>query len=472
MNLAQRLGARRQEPETAIATPGGAPVVPVPIQKLNTAPTTSTLLGQHAAMVPHHSLQRISVGGSSREIANLAAKLHAKVIDRLDVASIASMGASEVRQRISALVDQISAADRISMTDHERELVVSSLFDELLGLGPLEAILSDDSISDILVNGANTIFIEKRGKLLLVDAKFRDDQHLLHTIQRIVSRIGRRIDESSPMVDARLPDGSRVNAIIPPLAVDGPSLSIRRFGSKPFEAGDLLKHGAVNEAMMDYLSQAVRQHCNMLITGGTGAGKTTMLNVLSSFIPHDERIVTIEDSAELRLAQPHVVRLEARPANLEGKGEISIRALVKNSLRMRPDRIVIGEVRGAEVLDMLQAMNTGHDGSLATIHANSTRDAIGRLTTMLGLSGTTLNEETMKTMIGRAVHVIVHVSRFKDGRRRVTGISEIAGQMGSTIQLHDVFVYERSGVAADGTVLGQHKQLARSTIVGVTGDAS
>jgi pilus assembly protein CpaF len=311
-------------------------------------------------------------------------------------------------------------------------------------------------VSDVLVNGHDRVFVEREGRLMLTDVRFRDDRHLLHTIQRMVARIGRRIDESSPMVDARLPDGSRVNAVIPPLAIDGPSLSIRRFAQRPLTGEELVKNGALSADMLAYLRLAVRARCSILVSGGTGAGKTTLLNLLSSFISKRERIITAEDAAELRLQQPHVVRLEARPANLEGKGAVSIRDLVKNALRMRPDRILVGEVRGAEVLDMLQAMNTGHDGSMATVHANSPDDAMNRLMTMLGMTGTPLAETTMASMIARSVHVVVQVARMQDGKRRITSIAEVAGQAGAAITLHQVYGFERTGTTSDGTVIGRH----------------
>src|SRR5262249_17759911 len=297
-----------------------------------------------------------------------------------------------------------------------------------------------------------------------VDVRFRDDRHLIHTIQRMVAKVGRRVDESSPMVDARLPDGSRVNAIIPPLAIDGPSLSIRRFGARPLMAQELVRSGSCSNEMMAYLQQAVRAKCTILIAGGTGAGKTTMLNALSAFLPPGERILTIEDAAELRLAQPHVIRLEARPPNLEGKGEVTIRDLVKNALRMRPDRIVVGEVRGAEVLDRLQAMTPGPEGSLATIHANSADDAISRLMTMLGMAGTAFSEETMATLISRALHIVIHISRMQDGKRRITGISEVVGQNATQIRMHQVFAFERSGLTSDGGIIGRHVQKAASQL--------
>ncbi|MBX7102175.1 MAG: CpaF family protein [Myxococcaceae bacterium] len=405
-----------------------------------------------------------SFQGPSAALQSLSARFHQLVLERLDLAVVGQLGPQELQQRLAQSVDQLAVSERAVLSAEEKRHIVESVFHELVGLGPLETLLKDPSISDILINASDVVFVERAGKLERVPVRFRDDRHLINIIQRIASRVGRRIDESSPMVDARLADGSRVNAVIPPLAIDGPSMSIRRFGSRPLDASALARNGAMSAEMLEYLSVAVRSRCSILIAGGTGAGKTTMLNALSSFIPEDERIITVEDAAELRLMQPHVVRLESRPANLEGKGEVAIRDLVRNALRMRPDRIVVGECRGAEVLDMLQAMNTGHEGSMSTVHANNTRDVVSRLTTMLGMAGTALSEETMKTIISRAVHLIVHVSRFSDGRRRVTGISELTGQMGATIQLHDVFVFERTGTGANGAILGTHKQLAKTAL--------
>ena len=404
------------------------------------------------------------VQDSARDLASITAGLHSRILDKLDLAVVAQLSAEDLRTRLKIIVEQVILAERLAVSDSEREAVVVSVLDELTGHGPIETLLNDPTISDVLVNGYDKVFIERAGKLVKVDVRFRDDRHLIHTIQRMVAKVGRRVDESSPMVDARLPDGSRVNAIIPPLAVDGPSLSIRRFGSKPLEAKDLVRNGAMTEEMVRYLEIAVKAKCSILIAGGTGAGKTTLLNMLSAYIPSDERIISAEDAAELRMLQPHVVRLEARPPNLEGKGEVTIRDLVRNALRMRPDRIVVGEVRGGEVLDMLQAMNTGHDGSLATIHANSAEDAVSRLMTMLGMTGTTFSEETMATLISRAVHVIMHVSRMQDGKRRITAISEIGAQTGTQIQLVPIYTYERTGLSADGTVLGRHVQRNHTTL--------
>jgi pilus assembly protein CpaF len=394
------------------------------------------------------------------DLASIAARLHAKVLDRLDLAAVAQLSPDELRHRLRTIIEQQALADGVMVSSTELAALVDQTLDELTGHGPLEVLLADPTVSDVLVNGHDRVFVERDGKLALTDVRFRDDRHLLHTIQRMVARIGRRIDESSPMVDARLPDGSRVNAVIPPLAIDGPALSIRRFSQKRLDGQELVARGALSAEMLNYLHLAVRARCSILVSGGTGAGKTTLLNLLSGFISKRERIITVEDAAELQLQQPHVVRLEARPANLENKGAVAIRDLVKNALRMRPDRILVGEVRGAEVLDMLQAMNTGHDGSMATIHANSPDDATSRLMTMLGMTGTPLTEATMASMIARSVHVIVQVARMQDGKRRITGIAEVLGQDGTRIPIHPVFGFERTGTTSSGTVLGRHVQLA------------
>jgi pilus assembly protein CpaF len=402
---------------------------------------------------------------SREDMASLAQRLHQKILDRLDLAAVSELSAEDLRARLRTIVEQLVVAERIAMSAHEQAALVSQILDELTGHGPLEGLLHDPSVSDVLVNRFDQVYVERHGKLSLTDVRFRDDRHLIHTIQRMVARIGRRIDESSPMCDARLPDGSRVNAIIPPLAIDGAALSIRRFSAKALSGDDLVDAGALSTDMLNYLHLAVRARCSILISGGTGAGKTTMLNMLSGFVSKRERIITVEDAAELRMQQPHCVRLESRPPNLEGKGQVTIRDLVKNALRMRPDRIIVGEVRGGEVLDMLQAMNTGHDGSMATVHANSPEDSMSRLMTMLGMTGTPLAEDTMATMITRAVHVVVQVSRMQDGKRRVTGISEVIGNTGSAIQLHSVFKYERTGTSSDGAIIGRHVQTA-STMLG------
>ncbi len=382
-------------------------------------------------------------------------ELHRRVVDKLDLPTIEKLAPAQLKEELRAVLAASVADAQAPLNGAERERMVQELLDELTGLGPLEPLLRDGTISDILVNGYATVYIERSGKLELTPARFRDDAHLAQIIGRIVARVGRRVDETSPMVDARLPDGSRVNAIVPPLAVDGPVLSIRRFGVSPLRIRDLLDNGALTPEAMAFLGACVRAKLNVLISGGTGAGKTTLLNALSAFIPGDERIVTIEDSAELQLQQRHVVRLETRPANIEGKGEIVARDLVRNSLRMRPDRIVVGEVRGGEVLDMLQAMNTGHEGSMTTIHANTARDALTRLEAMVGMSGVPLSDSATRQMISRALNVIVQLNRGTDGRRRLTSVAEITGTEGPAITMQELFRFEQLGVDASGRVLGE-----------------
>ncbi len=385
----------------------------------------------------------------------LKGELHRRLVDKLDLETIDKLPRDQLNDELRGILAAVVAGTDLPLNKQERERLIEELLDEVTGLGPLEPLLRDLTISDILVNTYGTVYVERRGKLELVPVRFRDNQHLMHIINRIVSRVGRRVDETSPMVDARLADGSRINAIVPPLAVDGPCLSIRRFGATPLRARDLVSTGAMAPAMAAFLAACVQARLNLLITGGTGTGKTTMLNALSSFIPETERIVTIEDSAELRLQQRHVVRLETRPSNIEGKGEIIARDLVKNSLRMRPDRIIVGEVRGGEVLDMLQAMNTGHEGSMATVHANTPRDALSRLEAMLGMSGVPLSEQSMRQTVARALNVIVHLTRGADGKRRVTNIAEITGVEGSVVTLQELFRFEQRGIDKDGKVLGE-----------------
>jgi pilus assembly protein CpaF len=348
-------------------------------------------------------------------------------------------------------------AEGVALSIIERDRLVNEVHHELFGLGPLEPLLADPTISDILVNSYANIFIERRGKLEKTAISFKDDEHLMRVIERIVSTVGRRIDEAQPMVDARLTDGSRVNAIIPPLAIDGPVLSIRRFGTDPLKMNALIENGALTKEIAMLFEMCVKARLNIIISGGTGAGKTTLLNALSAYIPTDERIVTIEDSAELQLQQPHVVRLETRPPNIEGKGEVSQRDLVRNALRMRPDRIVIGEVRGGEAIDMLQAMNTGHDGSLTTIHANSPRDSLGRLETMIQMTGMRLSDRAMRQQVASAVHLVIQVARLTDGTRRITSISEITGMEGETVTMQEIFQFERTGVDSMGKVLGRFR---------------
>src|SRR5882757_6710645 len=384
----------------------------------------------------------------------LKIRVHNRLLETLDVSKLDALEPAMVSGKVtSAINDTLNDEGRL-LTDIDRARLISEIKNELLGLGPLEPLLHDDDITDILVNGHSQVYVEKFGKLHRTDVTFQDDQHLMLIIDRIVSQVGRRVDESSPMVDARLRDGSRINAIIPPLALDGPSLSIRRFGKHRFDIGALVEKEALTWDLVEFLLAVVRARLNVIVCGGTGSGKTTMLNCLSAFVPEDERIVTIEDSADLSLQQPHVVRLETRPHNLEGRGEVTQRDLVKNCLRMRPDRIVLGEVRGAEVFDMLQAMSTGHDGSIATIHANSPRECLGRLEMMMLLSGVSIPQRAMRQQIASALNIIVHVSRLSDGSRKVMKISEISGMEGEMIMMQDLFEFRRTGIGPGGEVLG------------------
>jgi pilus assembly protein CpaF len=381
-------------------------------------------------------------------------QIHRQLVDKLELSKLDRFAPEALRGELRATVQRAVALSGAQLNRIEQERMTQELLDEITGLGPLEPLLADPTISDILVNRYDVCFIEREGKLHEVPVRFRDNDHLLQIINRIVSRVGRRVDETSPMVDARLPDGSRVNAIIPPLALDGPSLSIRRFGVRPLQASDLVANNTLTEEILKFLASAVRAKLNVLISGGTGSGKTTLLNALSRFIPDTERIVTIEEAAELQLQQRHVVRLETRPPNIEGKGAIIQRDLVRNSLRMRPDRIIVGEVRGAEVLDMLQAMNTGHEGSMSTVHANSPRDAMGRLSAMVSMSGVAFSESALSQTLARALDLIVHKARGTDGHRRVTSITEITGTEGNVITMQDIFTFEQEGVDDKGNIVG------------------
>ncbi|HVF21632.1 MAG TPA: TadA family conjugal transfer-associated ATPase, partial [Pyrinomonadaceae bacterium] len=387
----------------------------------------------------------------------MKSRLHRTLINRMDLTKLSTLSPEQVHAEVSRLAESVLAQEAMPLSVSERERLVNDVQHELFGLGPLEPLLKDPTVSDILVNSHDTIYIERRGKIEATNIRFKDDDHLMRVIERIVSSVGRRIDESSPMVDARLQDGSRVNAIIPPLSIDGPVLSIRRFGSDPLKMAALVEKNALTKDIADMLQMVVHARLNILISGGTGAGKTTLLNALSAYIPENERIVTIEDSAELQLQQPHVVRLETRPPNIEGKGEVTQRDLVRNALRMRPDRIVIGEVRGGEAIDMLQAMNTGHDGSLTTVHANTPRDALARLETMIQMTGMRLSDRAMRQQVASALNLVVQVARMSDGSRRVTSISEITGMEGETITMQEIFMYERSGVDQQGQVLGRFR---------------
>src|SRR6187399_191482 len=383
--------------------------------------------------------------------------VHRKLLTRLNLEKLATSERSKVEGEIRVLVSSLIAETGIPLSVGERDAILGDVLDEVFGFGPLEPLLRDKTISDILVNTHKMVFVERRGKLEAVPAAFQDDQHLLRVIDRIVSGVGRRIDDSSPMVDARLPDGSRVNAIIAPLAVDGPLLSIRRFPAERLQADDLVNFKALAPNMLEFLRHCVAAKLNVLVSGGTGAGKTTLLNVLSSFISERERTVTVEDAAELQLHQDHVARLETRPANVEGKGAIRQRQLVMNALRMRPDRIVIGEVRGEEALDMLQAMNTGHDGSLTTVHANTPRDALTRVETMIAMGATNLPEKAMRHQIASAIQIVMQQTRLSDGTRKVTSISEITGMEGDIITMQEIFLFEKLGVNQDGKVIGRFR---------------
>ncbi|MFN3200740.1 MAG: CpaF family protein [Bradymonadia bacterium] len=402
---------------------------------------------------------------AGRNLDEIRGRLHQQVIDRLDLTAVANLPREQLRGRLRDLVERLVQSEGLNLSSTEREAVIVGILDEITGLGPLEPLLADPNVSDILVNGPDTIYVERGGRLEQVETRFRDNAHLANTISRIVGQVGRRIDESSPMVDARLADGSRVNAIIPPLALDGPALSIRRFGANPLTHRDLVNFRALTPEMMNYLKAAVRSKCNILISGGTGAGKTTLLNALSNFVPASERIITLEDSAELRIQQAHVVRLESRPPNIEGRGQVTIGDLMKNALRMRPDRIVVGEVRGGEALDMLQAMNTGHEGSMGTLHANNPSDALQRLMTMITMSGVKLGPEALTQIIGRSLHVIVQASRLPDGQRKITSITEILGFQGEEVQTNEVFIFAQTGVDEKGTIYGEHQYVAESQML-------
>jgi len=381
-------------------------------------------------------------------------EIHRTLISKLDLEKLSRVNSSQARQAVAGIVKEIIAEQRVPLNFDEQEKIQADLLDEVFGLGPLEPLLRDSKISDILVNDKDHVFIEKGGLLQRVDTTFRDDRHLLQIIDRIVSRVGRRVDESSPMVDARLPDGSRVNAIIPPLALDGPSLSIRRFGTGPLAANQLVQLKSVSPEMMEVLSSAVKARISILIAGGTGSGKTTFLNILSQYIPRGERLVTIEDAAELRLAQENIVRLETRPPNIEGLGAIKQRQLLVNCLRMRPDRIIMGEIRGEEAFDMLQAMNTGHEGSMTTIHANTPRDAISRLESMVAMGNMNMPEKSVRQQIASAITIVVQAARMSDGTRKITSVSEITGMEENVISMQEIFNFTKKGIGPDGKVIG------------------
>ena len=425
--------------------------------RLKKKPEPATGSFTTAAATPTRQVVQLPGAGNADSYHELKHELHQKLIEKIDLATIEKLPREQLRDELRLILNQLLAVSDLPLNRVEREQMVEELLDEVTGLGPLEPLLADTTISDIMVNGYATCYIERFGKLELTPIRFRDNAHLQQIIMRIVSRVGRRIDESSPMADARLPDGARVNAIIPPLAIDGPVLSIRRFGGSPLRVKDMIAINSATPEMLAFLAACVKAKLNCLISGGTGTGKTTMLNALSSFIPENERVLTIEDAAELQLQQRHVVRLETRPPNIEGKGEVIARDLVKNALRMRPDRIVIGECRGGEVLDMLQAMNTGHEGSMTTVHANTPRDALSRVEAMVGMGGIQMSEALIRQTIARSLNVIIQLSRGTDGKRRITSIAEITDIQAGVITMQEIFKFEQQGVDAAGKIIGEFR---------------
>jgi pilus assembly protein CpaF len=394
---------------------------------------------------------------SAFQYQELKFSIHRKLLDRINLEAVYAMPGDKVRQEIRPSIAKLVNEEKTPLSMAEKDRLIEEVLDEVFGLGPIEPLLRDNTVSDILVTTPRLIYVERHGKLEQTNIEFKDDAHLMRIIERVVSRVGRRIDESSPMVDARLPDGSRVNAVIPPLAVDGPLLSIRRFSKDPLQPADLLRNLSLTEGMLELVKGCVKARLNVIISGGTGAGKTTFLNMLSGFIPSNERIVTIEDAAELQLRQTHVARLETRPPNVEGKGAVVQRHLLINALRMRPDRIIVGEVRGEEALDMLQAMNTGHDGSLTTIHANSPRDAISRLEVMIGMASSNLNVRSIRQQVSSAIDLFIQCTRMSDGTRKVTYVTECLGMEGDLVTTQDIFLFERTGMSSDGRVLGRFR---------------
>ncbi len=394
---------------------------------------------------------------STSSLQELEDRLHRRLMEMINLRNLEKLPLQQARDQVAGQLRNMIQEERVALNDDERQLIVSDIQNEIFGLGPIEPLLADPTVSDILVNRHDMCYVERHGKLDRTDVRFRDDDHLMRIIQKIASDVGRRIDESSPMVDARLADGSRVNAIIPPLALDGPVLSIRKFSVDPLRSDDLIRFRSLTPDMAAFMEAAVKARINIIISGGTGSGKTTLLNVVSGFIPDNERIITIEDSAELQLQQPHIVRLETRPPNIEGKGEVRQRQLVRNALRMRPDRIVVGEVRGDEALDMLQAMNTGHDGSLSTIHANTARDALTRLEHMVGMSGVPIPPLVVRQQIAAAIHLVIQTERMPDGRRVISSIQEITGMEQSVVNMQEIFAFHRKGIDPRGKVLGEFR---------------
>jgi pilus assembly protein CpaF len=444
----KKLSNTATAPPLPPASPGTAATAP-PTTNAKPPSGPKPLSGSHAAAPKAKPVKE-----KVEQFNALKMRLHRKLIDQLDLTRLVG-DEDTLRNQVRELVSQLAEQENTLLNFNERQRLINEVLDETFGLGPLEVLLTDPLISDILVNGPKQVYIERRGRLEITEVEFRDNSHLMHVIDKIVSAVGRRCDETSPLVDARLQDGSRVNAVIPPLAIDGASLSIRRFGADPLKWDDYINYKSVTPEMRDFLEACVKSHLNVLVVGGTGCGKTTLLNNLSSFIPDTERIVTIEDAAELALRQPHVVRLETRPPNIEGKGRITIRDLLINSLRMRPDRIVVGECRGPETLDMLQAMNTGHDGSLTTIHANSTRDAVARVETMVMMAGFELPIKAIRQQFASAINVIVQAQRLTGGARKLISITEVTGMEGEIITMQDIFAFEQLSVNRSGKAIGQ-----------------
>ncbi|WP_421931306.1 CpaF family protein [Phenylobacterium sp.] len=433
-----------------------SPAKPVVLEVVETeAPAPAPTPERVAAVAAAASAASTALAES--QMLDIKLKLHAQLIEELDLSKLEKVGEKEIRRQVMALIGDFARAERLALNTAELEELGSSVYDEMMGLGPLEPLLKDDSINDILINGPFQVYVERRGELEPTAVRFRDNDHLLRIVNRIVAGVGRRIDESQPMVDARLPDGSRVNAAIAPIAIDGACVSIRKFSKKPYTLEKLVDVGAMPQCVADFLHGAIKARVSTVISGGTGSGKTTLLNALSAAISHKERLITIEDAAELQMQQPHIVRLETRPPNIEGKGEIRQRELVKNALRMRPDRVILGEVRGEEAFDMLQAMNTGHEGSMATIHANTPRDAITRLEQMVAMSGMKLSPEAVRGQIASAVGLIIQIMRLSDGKRKLMSVTEITGMEGQVVQMQEIFFFNRLHTSADGAVHGEFR---------------
>ena len=431
------------------------PAAPEPVAE--TAPSPLPMLPAKAKVEPAPAPAPVAASTTGPDSLDVRMRLHAKLIDEIDLAKLDKLGKSDIHQQVKNLVGDFVKAERLPFNTAEVDALGESVFDEMTGMGPIEPLLKDETITDILINGPFQVYIERRGELELSPVRFRDNEHLLRIVNRIAAGVGRRIDESSPMVDARLADGSRVNAAIGPITLDGAAVSIRKFSKKPYDLDKLVEFGAMPACVAEFLHGAIASRVSTVISGGTGSGKTTLLNALSAAISHKERLITIEDAAELQMQQPHVVRMETRPPNIEGKGEIRQRELVKNALRMRPDRVILGEVRGEEAFDMLQAMNTGHEGSMATIHANNPREAVTRLEQMVAMGGMKLSQDSVRGQIASAVGMIVQVMRLSDGKRRLTSVAEITGMEGNVVQMQEIFAYHRLHTETDGAVVGEFR---------------